>query len=89
MIRRLGAWLRQGLAVAHHQRAEDAVLVQAFTVAAVAQARREAWCTEHPDRPAVVVLRMADGTVVGQCATCAVVRSAVEVALGPVGVVAA
>lgn len=69
MIRRVGAWLRRGLAVATDQRAEDEALVRAWTVAVVAQAVR---CTEHPDRPAVVRLQLADGTLVGQCTVCCV-----------------
>ena len=89
MIRRLGAWLRRGLAAAADKRAEDEVLIRAFVVAVVAQARRELRCTEHPDLPAVVVLRMADGTLVGHCSTCVTVLTAAQVARGPVGVVAA
>jgi hypothetical protein len=77
VIGRVAGWLRRSwsLVTDVHGAAESQALVQAFVVAAAAQVR-QARCAEHPDRPADVVLRMADGTLVGRCRVCLVVQVA-------------
>lgn len=89
MIRRVAAWLRRSwsLMTDVHGAAESEALVRAWTVAVAAQVR-QARCAEHPGRPAVVVLRLADGTLVGRCEVCCVVHTP-EQLVGPAGVAVA
>jgi hypothetical protein len=91
VIGRVAGWLRRSWSVVTdvhiHGAAESQALVQAFVVAAVAQARL-ARCAQHPDRPAVVTLVLADGTRVGQCSVCALVRTGAEL-VGAAGVAVA
>lgn len=82
-MRRLALVLAALRAFLRRPGVEDAVLVQAVTTAVVAHGLRCVW---HPDRAAVVRVRLSSGTLVAVCSLCAALLLPAEVAACPVGV---